>query len=290
MYIGTHISFAKGFYQMGKDALEIGANTFQYFSRNPRGTKAKALDLKDLEKLRLLMKEHGFGPLVIHAPYTLNPCSGDPHLRELAAEMIGDDLDRLEHLPENLYNFHPGSHVGQGAETAIEQIAEMLNTVLTESRHSTVLLETMSGKGTEVGRSFRELAEIIERVEKKEQIGVCMDSCHLYSAGYDIVHDLDGVLEEFDRIIGLKRLKAFHLNDSQTAFRSSKDRHAGLGEGTIGLPALVRLVTHPQLCHLPFILETPHELPGHKEEIAMLKALCQEKEAVTVPNKVKILP
>lgn len=271
MKLGTHLSSAKGYYKMGRDAMEIGANTFQYFSRNPRGTKAKEMNYEDLKKLKTLMREHDFAQVVVHAPYTMNACSADPHLRELAAEMISEDLNRLEAFPGNLYNFHPGSHVGQGTETGIEQIGDMLNRVLSPNQQTRVLLETMSGKGTEIGRSFQELFEIMNRVELKEKLGICMDTCHLFSSGYDIVNHLEEVLEEFDKVIGLEHLYAVHINDSVHPFAANKDRHARLGEGYIGLEALVEVMKHPRLKELPFILETPHELEGHAKEIRMLR-------------------
>ncbi len=260
MNIGCHLSIAKGYRAMGAQALSIDANTFQFFSRNPRGGKSRALDLEDISALRQLLEEHSFAPLIAHAPYTLNPCAKDSGLREFAENVMRDDLSLLEHLPGNYYNFHPGSHVGQGSETGISLIAEMLNKVLSPEQHTLVLLETMSGKGSEVGRNFEELREIIDRVEQKNQLGVCLDTCHVYSAGYDIVNDLDGVLTEFDRIIGLGRLKAIHLNDSLTPFASHKDRHAKIGEGSLGLDAIIRFINHPVLRDLPYSLETPNEL------------------------------
>lgn len=272
-YIGCHLSASKGFAHMGKEALSIGANTFQFFTRNPRGAKAKAMDPADAAALRDLLKENNFGPIVAHAPYTLNACSADPALRELAGELMADDLARMEHLPGNLYNFHPGSHVGQGAETGVEQIAALLNRILTPELQTTVLLETMAGKGSEVGRTFEELRQIIDRVELGERLGVCLDTCHVADGGYDVIQDLDGVLETFDRILGLGRLKAVHLNDSLNPLGSHKDRHAKIGEGTIGTEALARVINHPALRELPFCLETPNELPGYAAEIALLKGL-----------------
>lgn len=272
-YIGCHLSASKGFAHMGKEALSIGANTFQFFTRNPRGAKAKALDPADAAALRTLLKENNFGPIVAHAPYTLNACSADPALRELAAELMTDDLARMEHLPGNLYNFHPGSHVGQGAETGVEQIAALLNRILTPELQTTVLLETMAGKGSEVGRTFEELRQIIDRVELGDRLGICLDTCHVSDGGYDVTQDLDGVLESFDRVLGLGRLKAVHLNDSLNPQGSHKDRHAKIGEGTIGTEALARVINHPALRDLPFCLETPNELPGYAAEIALLKGL-----------------
>lgn len=272
-YIGCHLSASKGFAHMGKEALSIGANTFQFFTRNPRGAKAKALDPADAAALCRLMEEHHFGPVVAHAPYTLNACSADPHLRELAEELMADDLARMEHLPGNLYNFHPGSHVGQGAETGVEQIAALLNKILKPELRTTVLLETMAGKGSEVGRTFEELRAIIDRVELGDRVGVCLDTCHISDGGYDVTGDLDGVLEQFDRVLGLGRLRAVHLNDSMNPSGSHKDRHAKIGEGTLGTEALARVINHPALRDLPFCLETPNELPGYAAEIALLKSL-----------------
>lgn len=272
-YIGCHLSASKGFAHMGKEALSIGANTFQFFTRNPRGAKAKALDPADAAALCRLMEEHHFGPIVAHAPYTLNACSADPHLRELAEELMADDLARMEHLPGNLYNFHPGSHVGQGAETGVEQIAALLNKILKPELRTTVLLETMAGKGSEVGRTFEELRAIIDRVELGDRVGVCLDTCHISDGGYDVTGDLDGVLEQFDRVLGLGRLRAVHLNDSMNPSGSHKDRHAKIGEGTLGTEALARVINHPALRDLPFCLETPNELPGYAAEIALLKSL-----------------
>lgn len=270
--IGCHLSAAKGFAQMGRDAVSIGANTFQYFTRNPRGSKARAIDEADVAALLKIMEENHFGKLVAHAPYTLNACSADPHLREFARETLRDDLHRMEYLPGNYYNFHPGSHVGQGAETGIQEIAEALNEILWPEQQTTVLLETMAGKGSEVGRSFSELREILDRVELQDKMGVCLDTCHVSDGGYDIIHNLDGVLEEFDRIIGMDRLKALHINDSMNPPGSHKDRHARIGEGEIGLEAIVRVIRHPQLKGLPMELETPNDLEGYAREIALLRA------------------
>lgn len=269
--IGCHLSSAKGFLAMGKDAVKIGANTFQFFTRNPRGGKAKALDLEDVAAFRALAAEQGFFPILAHAPYTLNACAADEGLRTFARETMLDDLQRLEHIPGSMYNFHPGSHVKQGAEKGIEYISGMLNTVLKPGQHTTVLLETMSGKGSEVGRSFEELKAILDRVELSDQMGVCLDTCHVWDAGYDIAGNLDGVLEEFDRIIGLGRLKAIHLNDSMNPLGAAKDRHAKIGEGRIGLQALSGVVRHPALRELPFYLETPNDLDGYAREIALMK-------------------
>lgn len=272
-YIGCHLSASDGFLAMGKTALSIGANTFQFFTRNPRGSKAKAIDPADVAAFLELAAEHGFGTLVAHAPYTINPCSKDERTREFARMTLADDLRRMEHIPGNVYNFHPGSHTGQGIETGIGQIAETLNAILTPDIRTTVLLETMSGKGSEVGSRFEELREIIDRVELSDKLGVCLDTCHVSDAGYDIADDPDGVLTEFDRVIGLDRLKAVHVNDSLNPRGSHRDRHARIGEGCLGAEALGRVVRHPALQGLPFVLETPNELPGYAREIALLKEL-----------------
>lgn len=271
-YIGCHLSCGKGFVAMGKDAVKIGATTFQFFTRNPRGGNAKALDEKDIQAFLELKKEQGIGTLVAHAPYTLNACSADEGLREFARNTMKDDLRRLEYTPGNLYNFHPGSHVKQGTEAGISLIAEALNEILTPTQSTTVLLETMAGKGSEVGSRFEELREILDRVELSDKMGICLDTCHVWDGGYDIVHDLDGVLGEFDRIIGLSRLKAIHLNDSQNPQGARKDRHARIGEGHIGLDAMVRIINHPALKELPFCLETPNELDGYEREIKLLRS------------------
>ena len=272
-YIGCHLSASDGFLAMGKTALSIGANTFQFFTRNPRGSKAKAIDPADVAAYLALAAENGFGTLVAHAPYTINPCSKDERTREFARMTLADDLKRMEHIPGNVYNFHPGSHTGQGMETGIGQIAETLNAILTPDIRTTVLLETMSGKGSEVGSRFEELREIIDRVELSDKLGVCLDTCHVSDAGYDIADDPDGVLTEFDRVIGLDRLRAVHVNDSLNPRSSHKDRHARIGEGCLGAEALGRVVRHPALQGLPFVLETPNELPGYAREIALLKEL-----------------
>ena len=276
-YIGAHLSSATGFYKMGRTALEIGANTFQFFCRNPRGAKAKPLDPPDLEKLRGLLAESGFGPVVAHAPYIMNACSRDEGIRGLAAEMMAGDLRLMEYLPGNFYNFHPGSHVGQGIEAGCAQIAAMLNAVIRPEQQTVVLLETMAGKGTEIGGRFEELRAIIDQVKCQDRIGVCMDTCHMSDAGYDILGNLDGVLEEFDRVVGLERLCAVHINDSMNPLGARKDRHARIGEGTLGEAFFARLITHPKLCRLPFVLETPNDDAGHGAEIARLRALCGEK-------------
>lgn len=269
--IGCHLSSSKGFKHMGKEALSINANTFQFFSRNPRGSKAKAVDEKDTAALNEILQKNNFAPVLAHAPYTLNACSNDAGLREFAKNTMVSDLEIMEHIPENMYNFHPGSHVGQGIDTAIDFITDMLNSILKEEYHTTVLLETMSGKGSEVGSTFEEISTIIDRVELNHKLGVCLDTCHIFSAGYDIVNDLDGVLEKFDKVIGLQRLKAVHLNDSMMPYNSHKDRHEKIGKGSIGLDAVIKFINHPELRHLPFYLETPNELDGYAAEIKLLR-------------------
>lgn len=271
LVIGCHLSSSKGYLAMGKTALSIGANTFQFFTRNPRGGKAKAVDPQDAAALMKLAEENNFGPLLAHAPYTMNPCAAEPRLLEFAEMVMTEDLQALEYLPGNLYNFHPGSHVKQGAEIGIEKIAAMLNRVLFAGQHTTVLLETMAGKGSEVGRSFEELAAILDKVQLQDKMGVCMDTCHIFDAGYDIVNSLDEVLTSFDKLIGLDRLKAIHLNDSLNTLGSRKDRHACIGAGNIGLEALTAVINHPALKNLPFYLETPNELPGYAAEIKLLR-------------------
>ncbi len=270
--IGCHLSVSKGYLHMGVEALSINANTFQFFTRNPRGGKAKEMNIPDASALITLTKDKGFAPLLAHAPYTLNACSADPGIREFAQTVMKEDLANLEYLPGNMFNFHPGSHVGQGLETGVEMIVEMLNNVVQPEQSTTVLLETMSGKGSEVGSSFEELRSIIDRVKPKEKIGVCMDTCHVYSAGYDIVNKLDDVLEKFDKIIGLDKLQAIHLNDSRNPFGSRKDRHELIGKGTIGLTAIINIINHPLLKKIPFFLETPNDdVAGYGEEIKMLR-------------------
>ena len=275
LYIGCHLSSSKGFAAMGRQALELGANTFQFFTRNPRGSRAKDLDEADAAALRDLMAERAFGPIVAHAPYTLNLCGAEEHNRLFARETMADDLRRLEHLPGQLYNFHPGSHVGQGIEAGIDLIAQGLNAILRPEQSATVLLETMAGKGSEVGGRFEELRAILDRVTLSDRMGVCLDTCHVSDAGYDLVGDLDGVLTEFDRVIGLEKLRAVHLNDSKNPPGSRKDRHACLGEGTLGLEALGRIVRHPALKRLPFCLETPNDLPGYAREIAVMREIAE---------------
>ena len=269
--IGCHLSASKGFLNMGKEIVALGGNTFQFFTRNPRGGAAKDIDEKDVEAFKKFADENGIEVILAHAPYTLNACSADESIRDFAKRTFADDLARMEYVPGNLYNFHPGSHVGQGAEAGVRMIAEMLNEVLTEEQTTTVLLETMSGKGTEMGRNFEELRQILDLVEKKDKMGICLDTCHVWDGGYDIVNNLDGVLEEFDRIIGLEKLKAIHLNDSLNDLGSHKDRHARIGEGRIGLEALVRVIRHPRLEGIPFILETPNDDEGWAAEIRNLR-------------------
>lgn len=274
--IGCHLSASEGFLAMGKTALSIGANTFQFFTRNPRGSKAKAIDPDDAAAFLALAQANGFGRLVAHAPYTINPCSKTERTREFARMTLADDLKRMEYLPGNYYNFHPGSHTEQGMEVGVSQIAETLNAILKPEQHTTVLLETMSGKGSEVGGRFEELREILDRVALNTQMGVCMDTCHISDAGYDIAGDIDGVLTEFDRVIGLERLKAVHINDSMNPVGAHKDRHARIGEGYLGEAAFGRIVNHPALRELPFILETPNDLAGYAREIARLRELRME--------------
>ena len=275
MLIGNHLSASKGYAAMGKAALALDANTFAFFTRNPRGGRAKEIDEKDVEKFLNFAKEHEFGKIVAHAPYTMNLCAAKEDIRSFSKEMLLDDLKRMEYTPYNYYNFHPGSHVGQGAETGIALIAEALNEALKPEQTTTVLLETMAGKGTEVGRTFEELREILDRVELNDKMGVCLDTCHVWDGGYDIVNDLDGVLNEFDRVIGLERLKAVHFNDSLNDCGSHKDRHAKIGEGKIGAVAMRRVVLHPLLEGRPFILETPNDDEGYRREIQMVREWTQ---------------
>ena len=269
--IGCHLSSSKGYVAMGREAVKIGVNTFQFFTRNPRGGAAKPLDEKDMQAYVEFAKEHGLGTILAHAPYTLNAAAAKEDLRKFAYEVMKDDLYRLSFLPGSMYNFHPGSHVKQGIEVGIQLISDHLNRVLEHNVNTTILLETMAGKGSEVGGSFEEIQEIIEKTERKNMVGVCLDTCHVYDAGYDIVGDLDGVLKEFDTVIGLDRLKAIHLNDSKNPFASHKDRHEKIGEGSIGLEAIERIINHPLLRELPFYLETPNELAGYAREIGVLK-------------------
>lgn len=269
--VGCHLSSSKGYLAMGKDAVKINANTFQFFTRNPRGGNAKAIVPSDVEAYLAFAAEHKITRILAHAPYTLNAYSADKNLREFARATMADDLDRMEYTPGNCYNFHPGSHVKQGVETGISYIADMLNAILKPEQTTTVLLETMAGKGSEVGRSFEELREILDRVTLSDHMGICLDTCHVWDGGYDIVNHLDEVLTEFDRIIGLSRLKAIHLNDSLNPLGAHKDRHARIGEGHIGKEALIRIINHPALQNLPFYLETPNELDGYAAEIALLR-------------------
>lgn len=274
--LGCHLSASKGFLHMGKEAVSLGANTFQFFTRNPRGFKVKDLDSEDCEKFVEYWKEHNGGKIIAHAPYTLNACSADERTRELAHMIMSDDLARLEHVPGNYYNFHPGSHVKQGVEIGIDYIVKLLNEIITPEQKTTVLLETMAGKGSEIGRTFEELKTIIDRVECKDKIGVCLDSCHIFDGGYDIVNNLDGVFEEFDKVVGLDKLYAIHLNDSKNPLGNHKDRHELIGKGNIGMEAITAFINHPAVRNLPIVLETPNDLPGYKEEIAMLRNVFKE--------------
>lgn len=271
LYIGNHASSSKGYAAMGRQMVKNGGNTLAFFTRNPRGGKAKEIDFQDVNAFLKIVEENHFGKLVAHAPYTMNACAAKENLREFARKIMADDMKRMEAIPGNYYNFHPGSHVGQGIEAGIRKIVEILNDVLSEEQSTTVLLETMSGKGSEVGGKFEEIREIIDQVERKEKLGVCLDTCHVWDAGYDIVNHLDEVLEEFDRVIGLSYLKAIHLNDSMNGLGSHKDRHAKIGEGEIGLKALTAVICHPSLQGIPFILETPNNDAGWTEEIALLR-------------------
>lgn len=271
LYIGCHLSASKGYKDMGKQALKINANTFAFFTRNPRGGSAKAINQSDIDAFMEIYNENKFGKIVAHAPYTMNACAADEKIREFALNAMKDDIKRMEYTPNNYYNFHPGSHVKQGAEVGIKLISEQLNHVITAEQSTIILLETMAGKGSEVGRNFEEIRKIIDNVELNDKLGVCLDTCHVWDGGYDIVNNLDGVLEEFDRIIGLERLKAVHLNDSLNPLGAHKDRHAKIGEGYIGLDALINVINHPYLKELPFILETPNDLEGYAKEIEILR-------------------
>ena len=271
LQIGCHLSASKGYLHMGREAVSIGAGTFQFFTRNPRGGSAKAVDEKDVAAYQAFAAENSIGVILAHAPYTLNGCSADPAIRDFASRTMKDDLRRMEYLPGNLYNFHPGSHVGQGIDAGVEMIAAMLNAILWEDMRTTVLLETMAGKGSEVGGSFEELRAILDRVTLSDRMGVCLDTCHVHDAGYDIVHDLDGVLTRFDKAVGLDRIRAVHINDSKNPLGARKDRHEKIGLGHIGTEAILRVMTHPALRDRPFYLETPNELEGYAQEIAMLK-------------------
>lgn len=274
--IGCHLSASKGFENMAKEAVSINANTFQFFTRNPRGGKAKSISKKDVDKFLEIAKENNFGKILAHAPYTINPCSDDESIRDFARMTMKDDLERMELVPNNMYNLHPGSHKNQGAEKGIELTASILNDVLKKEQTTIVLLETMSGKGSEIGRNFSELKSIMDKVELSDRLGVCLDTCHIYDGGYDIVNDVEGVIEEFDRIIGIKKLKAIHINDSKNRFNSHKDRHEKIGEGYIGLSAFEKIINHPMLKDLPFFLETPNELDGYAKEIALLRGIYKQ--------------
>ena len=276
LHIGCHLSCSKGYEAMGRQALALGADTFQFFTRNPRGGSVKPFDAEDAKALNALMEENGFAPVVAHAPYTLNPAAADAKVRDFAYRAMREDLERLAAVPAAMLNFHPGSHVKQGVFTGIRLISEMLDEVYTPELPTTVLLETMAGKGSEVGGRFEELREIMDRSRTGDRLGVCLDTCHVFDGGYDIVNRLEDVLGEFDRIIGMDRLKAIHLNDSKNPMLSRKDRHEKIGQGHIGLDAMVRIINHPQLRHLPFVLETPNELEGYAEEIALLRAAYRE--------------
>ena len=276
LHIGCHLSCSGGYLAMGRQALSLGADTFQFFTRNPRGGSVKPFDAEDAAALVALMREHDFAPVVAHAPYTLNACAADAHIRDFARRTMREDLERLEHLPGAMLNFHPGSHVRQGAEVGVRLIAQLLDEVLTDDIHTPVLLETMAGKGSEVGRSFEELRAVMDAAKCGDRLGVCLDTCHVWDGGYDVVGALDDVLAAFDRVIGLDRLKAVHINDSKNPMGSRKDRHERIGEGTIGLEAFARIVNHPALRGLPFELETPNELDGYAREIALLRELARE--------------
>lgn len=271
--IGCHLSAASGYCAMAKQAIEIGANTFQFFTRNPRGFKAKDIDETDIEEFLKIIKQNKFAKILAHAPYTLNPCSAEKRVRDLAKEIFIDDLKRMEYTPNNMYNFHPGSHVGQGVDAGIKIIADTLNEVLRKEQTTTVLLETMSGKGSEIGSKFEELKQIIDLIELKEKVGICLDTCHIYDGGYDIVTKLDEVINLFDKIIGLEKLKAIHLNDTKNPFSSHKDRHEKIGEGFLGIECIGKVINHPQLKNLPFYLETPNEIDGYAKEIELLKSI-----------------
>ena len=271
LYIGCHLSSVKGFENMGREAVAIGANTFQFFTRNPRGGKAKDIDPEDVKRFLEMAGDNGFGKLVAHAPYTLNPCSATKKVRDFAFMVMEDDMKRMEHIPGNYYNFHPGSHVGQGTEKGIELIVDVLNKIIRPEQSTIVLLETMAGKGSEIGGKFEELRAIIDGVRLKDKIGVCMDTCHVSDGGYDIINDLDGVLAEFDDVVGLEKLKALHINDSLNPMGAHKDRHARIGEGHLGLETISNVINHPKLRGLPCLLETPNELDGYAKEIEMLK-------------------
>ena len=274
--MGCHLTSSKGYLAMGKDAVSIGANTFQFFTRNPRGGTAKPLNLEDIDKYRKFASEYDLVSILAHAPYTLNACAKDPKIRQFTFETIQDDLMRLSHIPGSMYNFHPGSHVKQGEAVGIQLISDMLNSVIYDGLDTIILLETMAGKGTEVGRSFDEIQEIIEKVDLTDNLGVCLDTCHIFDAGYDIVNELDNVLSEFDKVIGMSRLKAIHLNDSKNPIGSRKDRHEKIGDGNIGIDTISAVINHSLLHVMPFYLETPNDLAGHKPEIELLTSLYNE--------------
>ncbi len=271
--IGCHLSASKGYTNMAKEIISIGGNTFQFFTRNPRGGKAKEVDPEDVKSFLAISESNDFAKILAHAPYTINVCSADEKIRRFGIDTMKDDLKKLEYIPNNMYNFHPGSHVGQGVDIGIELIINALNEILTEKQSTMVLLETMAGKGSEVGKSFEEIKRIIDGVNLKNKLGVCLDTCHIYDAGYDIVNNLDGVLEEFDKVIGIDRLKAIHINDSKNPFESHKDRHEKIGEGSIGIQTFEKIINHKYLRDLPFFLETPNELDGYEKEISLLKSI-----------------
>lgn len=277
LHIGNHLSSSKGFLHMGEEALQLKADTFAFFTRNPRGSKAKDINEEDIASFLKLAQKHNFQKLVAHAPYTLNPCSNKPEVREFAYNTMADDLKRMEKLPNNYYNFHPGNHLKQGEQIGIELIANCLNNIMWSEQQTTILLETMAGKGTEIGKTFEEIRAIIDKVKLQNKIGVCLDTCHIWDGGYDIVNHLDEVINEFDKIIGLDKLKAIHLNDSKNECGSHKDRHEKIGVGKIGLDAIVRIINHPALKNLPFILETPNDNAGYSKEIALLRSKFTKK-------------
>lgn len=277
LHIGCHLSCSSGYLAMGRTALTIGADTFQFFTRNPRGGSVKAFDEQDARALCDFLAQHDFAPILAHAPYTLNACAADERIRDFARRTMREDLERLSHIPGAMLNFHPGSHVKQGAETGVKLIAQMLDEVYTLDMPTTVLLETMAGKGSEVGRSFEELRAIMDAARAGDRLGVCLDTCHVFDGGYDIANRLEDVLDEFDRVVGLSRLRAIHINDSKNPLGSHKDRHEKIGQGHIGLDAMVRIINHPRLRNLPFYLETPNELDGYAREIALLRSAYREE-------------
>lgn len=274
--IGCHLSASKGYKAMINDALKIGANVFQFFTRNPRGGNAKSIDEKDISEFLKIKSENNFGPILAHAPYTLNACSKDEAIRNFSINTMADDIQKMELIPNNYYNFHPGSHTGQGEEIGIKYISDMLNQIISPTQTTIVLLETMAGKGSEIGKTFQEIQQIISQTKYQDKIGVCMDTCHIFDAGYDIINKLDDTLYEFDKIIGLNKLYAIHLNDTKNPYKSHKDRHEKIGQGFIGIEAITKIINHPKLKHLPFYLETPNELEGYAEEIKLLKSLYKD--------------